>query len=309
MFSSAVQIVVVIFLMIGVGYVCQWRGWLGENASGIISRLTLRVGMPGLVFSNILQQYNRDMLVEGAYSLIVPLVIIGGMFLLSKPLAVWLRIPRHRQGVFRALFSFGNTLFIGMPVCRALFGEAGITDVLLYYLANTTIWWVIGAPAVARDGGADVSNPLKRVATPPLVAWFVSILLVLVGAKPPAVLLTAAGYLGAMVTPLSMLFIGCTLYSMCSHGLRWQKGYGVVLLTRVVLGPLICLPMCRMLGISGNMLGVFFVLSGMPSQTQTCLWAQENGSDAEYAAGAVTLSTLLSLVAIPAYTWVLGFLM
>jgi predicted permease len=46
----------------------------------------------------------------------------------------------------------------------------------------------------------------------------------------------------------------------------------------------------------------------MPSQTQSSLWAQENGADAEYAAGGIALSTLVGLVAIPAYAWVLTVL-
>lgn len=308
MLQSAVSIVVVIFLMIAIGYLCQWKGWLGANAQTVLSRATLRVGMPALVISNILGNYTRDMLLQGAYSLIVPFVIIMSMYLLSRPLAAWLRIPPHRRGVFRALFSFGNSVFIGMPVCRAIFGEASVSMVLFYYLVNTVLWWTIGAPEVARDGGKDMRGSLKRLASPPLIACIASVSLVLAGIRLPEIIMSAAGYLGAMVTPLSMLFIGTTLYSMLSHGLRWQRGYGVVLLGRCLIGPALCIPLCRLLGISGAMFGVFFLQSGMPTQTQTCLWAQEHGADAEYAAGSIALSTLSGLVAIPLYTWLLGFI-
>ena len=308
MFESAVSIVIVIFLMIGVGFLFEKKGWLGANAQTILSRLTLRIGMPALVFSNILENYDRAMLLGGAYSLIVPLVVILAMYLLSGLLVKWLKIPVGRQGTFRALFSFGNAVFIGMPVCRAIFGEGAVSLVLFYYLVNTVLWWVIGAPNVAKDGGKIAGSPWSRLASPPLIACIVSVVLVLLGITPPKLLMTTAGYLGAIVTPLSMLFIGTTLCTMLSGGIRWQKGYGAMLLGRCLLGPAICLPLCLLMGISGDMLGVFFLQSGMPTQTQSCLWAQEHGADAAYAAGGITLSTLAGLVAIPVYTWLLGFL-
>lgn len=306
MVQSAIMIVVVIFLMIGIGYVCQLKGWLGANAQTVLSRVVLRVGMPALVFSNILSNYTRTMLLEGAYSLIVPFVVIQGMYMLSAPLSRWLRIPDSRRGVFRALFSYGNCVFIGLPICQAIFGDGAVPNVLFYYLVNTILWWTIGAPNVAKDAGKDMKGPLKRLASPPLIACLISLVLVLVGFTPPTLLMTTANYLGAVVTPLSLLFIGATLCTMLADGLRWQRGYGAVLLGRCLLGPLICLPLCLLLKLPADMLGVYFLQSGMPTQTQGCLWAQEHGADAGYAAGGITLSTLAGLVAIPMYTWLLG---
>lgn len=308
MFESAVTIVIVIFILIAIGYLSQRHGWLGANAPTLLSRLTLRVGMPGLIFSNILTNYDRSMLLGSAMSLLIPFLVILTMYLLSSPVSKWIRIPVHRTGVFRALFTFGNSVFVGMPVCVAIFGQDATATVLLYYLVNTVFWWLIGAPGVARDSGSTAQGPLRRLASPPLISVVTSLCLVFIGVKPPALLMTAASYLGGMVTPLSMLFIGCTLCTMLSQGIRWQKGYGVILLGRFLLGPALCLPMCLTLGLTGDALGVFYLQSGMPSQTQTCLWAQEQSADAEYAAGAIALSTLLGLIAIPIQAWILTLL-
>lgn len=308
MLDSAIQIVLVIFALILIGFLCERYRWFGANAASILSRLTLRVGLPGLIFSNILTNYDRAMLVASAKSLLVPFVVIGSMYLLSKPISIWIKIPQGRVGGFRALFVFGNTVFVGMPVCLAIFGEQATSSVLLYYLINTIIWWMIGAPEVAKDGGDKARGPLSRLASPPLLTVVLSLILVFLDVTPPAFLMKTASYLGGIVTPVSMLFIGCTLYTMISGGIRWQKGYGAIILSRFLLGPLICLPLCLMMGFTGNMLGVFFLQSGMPCQTQTCLWAQEKGADAGYAAGAIALTTLLGLAAIPTHTWLLSLI-
>jgi len=296
------------FIMILMGFIFEKKGWFGKNAETVLSRVVLRVGMPGLALSNIMTNYSRDMLLKSAPSLLVPFAVLGIAFLLSGVLVKWLDIPSWRQGVFRSLFTFGNSAFLGIPVCLAIFGEGVMPTVLLYYLANMLSWWLIGAPRVARDSGAYVRNPLRRLASPPLVAVLASLALIMLGVRLPKVVLTTAGYLGNLVTPLSMLFIGYMLSSMTKSGLKWQKGYSAVLLGRFVLGPLVCLPLCLAMGFPPQTLGVFFVQSGMPSQTQTALWAQEQRGDAQYAAGAIALSTVIGLAAIPIYVWFLGMI-
>lgn len=311
MLESAISIVAVIFAMMAVGFVFQRKGWLGANAATVLSRLTLRVGMPGLIFSNILANYSREMLLGSAFSLLVPLAVIGTMYLVSAPLAKGIRIPEGRRGVFRALFTFGNTMFVGLPVCRAILGESAVPIVMLYYLVNTLLWWLIGAPAIARDAGGGKGPKMgffRRVATPPLMTCFVSLALVLTGISPPAIVMTVADSIGKMVTPLSMLFIGTTLCTMFEGGLRWQKGYGAALIGRALIGPAICLPLCLLMGFDKLTLGTFFLEAGMPAQTQSCLWAQEHGADAGYAAGGIALTTLAGLAAIPVYAWILGMM-
>lgn len=308
MVESAVSIVTVIFIMIAVGFVFHRKRWLSDNAETVLSRVTLRIGMPALVLTNILTNYSRDMLIQGAPMLLIPLCVMTVCYFIAIRLARFLRVPEWRHGVYIGLFTFGNTVFLGMPVAIAIFGDHVTPSILLYYLVNTLFWWFIGAQRVARDGGARVASPLKRMATPPLVTTIIALILLMFSLRLPAPIMRAADYLGKIVTPLSMLFIGYMLSSMLSHGLRWQKGYGSVLLGRFVLAPMLCLLLCLLFNVPKEIMGVFFVLSGMPSQTQTCLWAQEQGADAQYAAGAVALSTLVGLAAIPAYVWVLGLL-
>lgn len=308
MLKSAIDIVIVIFLLIFLGFLCERKKWLGDNVQTVLSRMTLRIAMPGLVLSNILTKYNREMLIESAPSLLIPALVMASCYLIAGLISRLLRLEGGQRGAFRGLFTFGNSAFLGMPVCLAIFGDTALPVILLYYLVNTLFWWLIGAPNLARDVGKRSGSALSRLASPPLVTTLLSLLLLFIGVKPPAVVLKTAEYLGALVTPLSMLFIGYMLSSLVRRGIRWQKGYGAVLVGRFLLGPLLCLPLCLLLGVPAQTLGIFYIQSGMPSQTQTSLWAKEVGGDAEYAAGAIALATLLGLAAIPIHVWLLGFI-
>ncbi|MCL1796665.1 MAG: hypothetical protein FWG37_07240, partial [Clostridia bacterium] len=75
MFESAVSIVSVMFIMIFLGFAFERKGWFGKNAETVLSRIVLRVGMPGLALSTIMTNYNRDMLLKSAPSLLVPFAV------------------------------------------------------------------------------------------------------------------------------------------------------------------------------------------------------------------------------------------
>ena len=61
----------------------------------------------------------------------------------------------------------------------------------------------------------------------------------------------------------------------------------------------------RAFGLPELMTNVLIVQAGMPVMSQTPIVAGSMGSDEEYAAGNVALTTLLSLIAIPVYMAIL----
>lgn len=304
MLGNAFMILFVVILLIAVGFLCAHLKVLGDNASSVLSRLVLRVGMPALIFNNLLTKYDRVSLFQSAYTLLIPLLTLTALFLLSRGIARLLNLPENRRAIFSALFTFSNSIFVGLPVCTAILGDDSLTLCLLYYLVNTLFWWIIVAPQVA--GIKKIS--IKKLASAPLVACLVCLILLIAGFKPPEILVKASSYLTNIVTPLSMLFIGYTLYSMFKKGLKWEKGYGMALAGKLIIAPALCLGLCLAMKLPADFVGAFFLQAGMPTQTQISLWTAEHHQDVEYATGGVVISTLASFVMIPVYAAILSIL-
>ncbi len=339
MVLNAINIVVSIFIIIGVGMYLTWKNRLNDANASLISHLVVRVALPGMIISNLFGSFTAQSMRECLIGLVAPiaslLLTMGVGWLLSR----LLRIGKERRGVFICMFSFSNSVFIGVPVSTALFGDAVMPYTLMYYIANTFLFWTIGVILLRRDGGTKSSGDfralpkyllqkasaaLKRQPAPvhpgaeeawgmvkkalplPLVVFFVCMALVLMGAKPPACVLNAAKYIGNMVTPLSLFFIGIVVMRMIrKKSFRWEKGYLAIMLGRFVVSPLLLLICARMAGLPELMTNVLLVQAGMPIMSQTPIVAGSMGSDEEYAAGGVALSTLLSLIAIPVYMAIL----
>lgn len=345
MVIQAVHIVLSIFLMIGLGMLLTKIGWLNDGNAPLLSNLVVKVGLPAMIISNLFTSYTRESLAASAAGIVAPFVSLALTALLGKGVCRFIRMPEGRRGVFNCMFTFSNSVFIGLPVSTALFGDQVVPYALLYYIANTVLFWTWGVSQLRRDGGRQERGSwralpgylralaahrkggpdpskleqyrparlklqgIRRVCSLPLCTFLACVLLVLAGVKPPKFVMDAAKYVGALVTPLSMLFTGVVIMRMLRQGnVHWQKGYAMVLLGRFVAAPLLLLATSLVVPMPGLMRNALLIQASMPVMGQTPIVAGSMGSDAEYGAGGIALSTLLSLVFIPLYMGLIPFL-
>jgi predicted permease len=229
----------------------------------------------------------------------------------SYAVARLIRVPENRRGTFSTMFSLSNTIFVGLPVNIALFGDASLPYVLLYYIATTVFFWTYGTYSVSRDGGTRNARlfslaTLKNILSPPLCGLLFAVFLILIGAKLPLFLSDTLRYLGNMTTPLSMLFIGMIMASVDWKGLRFDRSMAFVLLGRFLFAPALVFGICTILALPPLMKSVFVIQAAMPAMTTTSILAEAFGADAQYAATVTTLTTVVSLLSIPFYMLLLG---
>jgi predicted permease len=325
LFIRALEAVATMLILIGIGYFFAWRGWLGANgarrspsisgAAGheaqlqgegnrLLSAIVIRVAMPGVILSNIMTAYTRENLAAQLSLIAAPALSIAAGIPIALLLARLLHVPENRRGVFATMTAFSNSVFIGFPVTRAVLGESAIPYATLYYLANTTLFWTIGAPLIRRDADkrpVSAAAALKRLINAPLATLFASFILVLLGVRLPDFVLSAAETIGDTVTPLSMMFIGSMLYGVTRAGIRWEKGFGALLGMRFLAAPLIMLAVCAPLGVTGLTLQAYFLQAGMSAMTQVAIISHGFGADSEYASLGVALTTVALMLALPVY--------
>ena len=112
-----------------------------------------------------------------------------------------------------------------------------------------------------------------------MLGFLLGVALTLCGVTLPTSVQDAARYLGGLTTPLALIFIGISIFDIGLRGLRLERDLVVVLLGRLVGGPLIMLAFLHY------------------------------HTDSRFGALAVTLSTLLSVVTIPLYMTLLSALL
>lgn len=298
-----------VMVMIAIGLVLTRRGFFDAGAGPLISRIVVNISLPAYMVSNLLGGYDRARLVSMLPGLPIPFLAISSALLAAAVLAALFKVKNGRRGTFMSMFALSNTIFIGLPVNSILFGEASIPYVLLYYIANTILFWTVSVYGIARDGAllAGKAPPalisldgLRRMLSPPLMGLIAAVTLIMLGIRLPKVALDFFKTLGSMTTPLSMIFIGIVISRVEWKRLRLERDLVLVIAGRFVVAPMILVLLARWSGLPLLMKQVFLVQSMMPVMTQTPILAGAHGADAEYAGVATSLTTVLSLVMIPA---------
>ena len=183
---------------------------------------------------------------------------------------------------------------------------------MLYYLGNTSVLQSVGILLVEQAGskGAQNRGPasfLRELFTkPPILSVIFSVLLLIMGLRPPAVVMKFASYISGSVSPMALIYCGFIVYEVGLRNLKLLPGLPTMLVLRLALAPVVTLACCTLFGMAGLSLRVFVVESALPVVSQVAVMAGAYGADEEYAAVGSCLSVLCSFITIPILMLILG---
>src|SRR5699024_3751296 len=140
--------------------------------------------------------------------------IIG--YLLAFGLVKLLKVQPGRKGIFINAMVNANTIFIGLPLNIALFGDKSMTYFLVYYIVNTVSTWAFGVFLISNDDPTQAKEKTKhqidwkKVIPMPLVGFLVALVFLLLNIPIMKVsfISSTLTYVGNLVTPLSLIYIG-----------------------------------------------------------------------------------------------------
>ena len=302
-FLKSISGILVILGMILVGFVIGEKGWFDDKSRGLIAKLVTQIALPCYMLYTITQRFTAEDLLKMLPALRFPALSMVVLLGIATAVARIFAVRQDRSGLFISMFFNSNTIFVGLPINQALFGDASIPYVLIYYMCNTTFFWTLGTYLIQRDGEGeaqfDFKTSVKKVFSPPLMGFLLGLVMVMLQMKLPAFLDSDLQYLGNLTTPLSMIFIGLSVSHVGVKQLILGKDQLLILLGRFVVAPLLMATIVYWAPLPSLMKQVFIIQSAMPVMTNAPVVARLYGADSDYAAVMVTETTLATMVVIP----------
>lgn len=293
--------VLTVMLMIALGYVLGKLGYIKKEHKQLLTRLIISVGMPALVVNTVFEKLDFSAFDNPLASFILPLLSMGIMLILSFIILKIVKPPIVRAGGYIAMCAFSNSVFVGLPMNVALFGDTATPYVMAYYVINTTLFWTIGNYSIGKSS-TSVSirkSGLKKLLSPPLIALIICIPLAAIGFNLPSSIIRLSYYLGNIVTPLALIFIGFTLYEYGFHSLKIDKQMATVILMRLIISPLVMICLCKLFKLEGISAGVLIIESAMPVMTQAVVVAGSYDADEAFLSAGMCITTLSCFITVP----------
>ena len=210
---TSISSVVEIILVIALGYFLRNGGKFQDSFKHDIEFLIMKVALPLNIFVGVLDNLTRSKLISLSGSLIFVIISFAFGYLVAWLLTKIMKVPAGRRGTFINMFVNANTIFIGLPLNLALFGEHSLSFFLVYYLANTVSTWAIGIFFIQNDGPkvADKKFNWKKLLPAPLLGFIVALVWLLLDLPLPTLVDKTFSMVGGVVTPLSLIYIGIVL--------------------------------------------------------------------------------------------------
>lgn len=290
--------ILVIFAVMLVGYVLTWRKWFDNHIADVFSKLVLNIALPLNMFLNMTERFTKAEFLELFRGILLPALSIVITYLISIGYAKLIRVPIGRQGAFKVMFTASNTIFMGLPVNIAVFGEKAIPYALLYYICNTTFFFTIGIYLIQRDNLTAHHTPpsfsfrfiVRKLLSPALLGFFIGLCWMLLEIPLAVPLRDFAHYLSQLTTPLSLFVIGIIIYQTGLKNLTLDKDTIGVLVGRYLVSPLVIILLSKVIPVPTLMLNVFILQSAMPVQNSMPILAKGYGADETFATSSLVYS-------------------
>lgn len=294
-----VQQMVVLFLIMGVGFICGKRNFISDDNAGNLSWIVVNVATPAMILS---AGMDEESTIRG-YSLLIGFLITISVYIfmiaVSFIIIPILKVPNDDKSVYRVMTIFSNIGFIGLPILQAAYGPEAVLYGALFQFPYNFLMYTYGIAAMRGENPFGSENPLKRVLNVGVISSVLAIAIYVSGLHMPSFVSITAKHLGSLAAPLSMMVIG---QSMASIKVKELFGDGRLLIFSLI--KLIIIPITGILLLSlfvddKLILRVCYIMLATPIGSMTAMVAQQYGGNYTLASRGVALSTLLSVVTIP----------
>ena len=297
------KMVIFVVLMV-IGYIGARTKLLNGEFTKAASKLTLNVFMSATIINSVIANPPQLSGGELAEVMLACCVSIGLGYLLSALMVRLLPFNRERKPLMELLISVTNTMFIGVRVPEPVFGSQAVFYIAMSCIPFNVLLYTYGVWRM-NQSGERVKLHLKDMVCVPLIATVAALLIFVLDIPVPAVAKELCSTLSAATMPMSMLVIGSSLGGVSLLDAFKEKSLYFVSLMRLVLVPLLTLPVLRLITADPVLLGAMVIIAGCPSGIVVTVLAIQYGRDAEYTSKGILLNTVLSMVTLPALVYLL----
>jgi len=296
-FATIIDSIILIGIMILIGFFCQKTKYvkdIDEKTSKIIKNITL----PLLIITSLkTQPLNRELVKSAAFIIVFAFVSILLLLIIGVFTAKLFRLKGPEKKLHICLSAFGNVIFLAYPLVTSLFGQRGLMYAVFYALINDLWVWTFGVYMLSGKG------KLKELINPNTISFLTGLFLMITNIDLPPVVMEAATRIGSATTPLSMLFIGCTLAKIDVLDIFKKASIYVLGAIKMIIMPILVVYIIFITGVSKYMpyeaVQVLALQVAMPAQTIFAILAKEYEVDPKYAAQTIFITTVLSMFTLP----------
>lgn len=294
------EVMVILFIIVIVGYVLCKLGYMGDKFDQKLSAIVIDVTCPALILSSVMGDSLPDR------SLIMPLLGVGFLtyfILLLFGFLVPRLITKNRddQGMIGFALMFANVGFIGYPIVSSIFGPHSIFYAALLNMPNTFFIFTAGVMLVKGEYSIRQLNP-KVLFSPAMIAAFAAALLVAFNVHTPGIIARPVTMVGNITVPAALMVIGSSMARLPLKEIIGSTKVYVSSLIRLVVIPVALYLLFRVCGVDEVVNDINTVVIAMPVASFGTMFCMKYGRNPALMTEMTFITTVFSIITIPLVT-------
>lgn len=294
-FTVGVTLPVCVMLVAGIGF--KRAKVIDDHFIATSSKFIFSFCMPALLFTSV-SELDMGMSFDSKLPAFVFVASVLS-FLMAWGISFKVVPEPADRGVFVQGAARGNLAIVGLALAGNMYGDDGIAMMSLlmaFLIPMYNVISVIFLSFYANGGGVRFSwKGLIRdiLKNPLIIAVFLGLVMAASDFELPDVLEKVIRYFSSITLPLALINIGGSLSMKALKDTSAASVWGAM--HKIILMPLLFLPIGWLLGFSGIELGIMYLVLSCPSAAASFVMAKAVGGNAALAANIIVLTTLGSL--------------
>jgi len=232
------------------------------------------------------------------------------LFCLLNMLLLWflavitgkiLKLPAQETAGLTLVSTLTNSVNYGLPLVHMAFGQAGLDKASVYVVISIIIVNTFGVYFAARSNFS-IRHAVKSVFTLPAVyAALLAVLLRTLSLRLPAGIESGIDMVAIAYSPIVLTILGAQMAGVANSRLERgpQKAFWAGMAVRMLISPLAACLVLYLLGISGVLFSVCFILASMPVAVNAVILSEKFGASPRFVSKCILWTTLASFFILP----------
>ena len=291
------EMLVILFAILA-GYLAKRLHYLSEETDEQLSKLLLNITNPCMIVGSVL---TGSALPENR---VILSILFASVLFYGLELVMTLFLPRllggppEQQGIWKFVLTFPNTGFIGYPVVVSIFGKDALFYAVVLCIPFNLLAYTLGPLMLSGKSRFD----WKQFFTPCIVASVIALVIALSRVQLPPIFGDMANMIGDVTIPLALMLVGSILAKLPLREMLGSVRVWSMVAIRLLAMPGLLTLLLMFIPMEPTLRAVTIVEMAMPSALNGTMLCITYGGDQRSMAQVTFLSTLASIVTIPAVT-------
>ena len=309
------QQVIIMFLLAGIGCIMYKTGKISAEGSKSLANILLYLCLPCVIINGFLAEFSRERVIGLIISTGIALLVLLMSILISRLLC-----GKNAIDCFAGAFS--NPGFFGVPLIAATLSDGAVFYIAAFIAFLNLMQWIYGVSLLEnsdengnlfkgkksdRLGMGELFKKLRKA--PFTIAIIIGLLFFFTRIQMPGIIGKCIGIIANMNTPLAMFTIGIYLAQTDVVKMIRKASLYRVSMVRLAVIPIVTL---LLLWLVPNdlmeMKTAILIASACPVGSNVAVYAQLHEKNYPYAVETVVISTIISIITIPAVISVAGII-